>query len=109
MFCLTPRILPVLLRVLCSSVSDSSASHILEDQFAHLRLEAQIPLANRMPLIPTVTALFCLFLAAFLFEARAMNLEFFVPARVLVGLGAVCFTLFSVVSILEAGAPGSEN
>ncbi|MEG1610261.1 MAG: DUF2776 family protein [Bilophila sp.] len=61
------------------------------------------PLANRIPLIPVFTALFCLFLAAFLFEAAGVNPAFFVPARVLVGLGGVCFTLFSIVSLLESG------
>ncbi|WP_206022635.1 MULTISPECIES: DUF2776 family protein [unclassified Salinibacterium] len=60
-------------------------------------------LANRIPLLPIGTALACLFLAAFLSEAAATNPNFFVPAHVLVGLGAVCFTLFSIVSILEAG------
>ncbi|WP_127781740.1 DUF2776 family protein [Rhodococcus sp. X156] len=62
------------------------------------------PLASRIPLIPVVTALTCLFLAAFVFEAAVVSPGFFVPARVLVGLGAVCFTLYSIVSILEAGA-----
>lgn len=60
-------------------------------------------LANRIPLLPIGTALTCLFLAAFLFEAAGTDPAFFVGAHVLVGLGAVCFTLFSIVSILEAG------
>lgn len=60
-------------------------------------------LANRIPLIPIGTALACLFFAAFLFEATTRQAGFFVGAHVLVGLGAVCFTLFSIVSILEAG------
>ena len=60
-------------------------------------------LANRIPLIPVGTALACLFFAAFLFEATTTQPGFFVGAHVLVGLGAVCFTLFSIVSILEAG------
>ncbi len=60
-------------------------------------------LANRIPLIPVGTALACLFFAAFLFEATDAQPGFFVGAHVLVGLGAVCFTLFSIVSILEAG------
>ncbi|MDA0639831.1 MULTISPECIES: DUF2776 family protein [Nonomuraea] len=64
------------------------------------------PLANRIPMIPVATALACLFFAAFLFEAEVSDASFFVPARVLVGLGAVCFTLFSIVSILEAGTSG---
>lgn len=60
-------------------------------------------LANRIPLIPVLTCLACLFFSAFLSETAVANSEFFVPARVLAGLGAVCFTLFSIVSILEAG------
>ena len=60
-------------------------------------------LANRIPIIPVGTALTCLFFAAFLFEATITQTGFFVGAHVLVGLGAVCFTLFSIVSILEAG------
>ncbi|MBO3084540.1 DUF2776 family protein [Cellulomonas fengjieae] len=64
-------------------------------------------LANRIPIIPVGTALTCLFFAAFLFEATTRQSGFFVPAHVLVGLGAVCFTLFSIVSILEAGTSKS--
>lgn len=60
-------------------------------------------LASRIPLIPVLTALLCLFLAAFLFEEGVYDNAFFVPARVLVGLGAICFCLFSIVSILESG------
>ena len=59
-------------------------------------------LASRIPLIPVLTALLCLFLAAFLFEEGGYDNAFFVPARVLVGLGAICFCLFSIVSILES-------
>jgi len=60
-------------------------------------------LANRVPLIPVFTCLACLFFAAFLAEATLTQPGLFVPSRVLTGLGAVCFTLFSIVSILEAG------
>ncbi|WP_182111871.1 DUF2776 family protein [Actinotalea sp. JY-7876] len=67
------------------------------------------PLANRIPLIPVGTALTCLFYAAFLFQATLTGPAFFVPAHVLVGLGAVCFTLFSIVSILEAGTSGASD
>jgi hypothetical protein len=64
-------------------------------------------LANRIPIIPVATALTCLFFAAFLFEATTQQPGYFVGAHVLVGLGAVCFTLFSIVSILEAGTSKS--
>ncbi|MBD7919214.1 DUF2776 family protein [Cellulomonas sp. Sa3CUA2] len=64
-------------------------------------------LANRIPLIPVGTALACLFTAAFLFEGTERQPGLFVGAHVMVGLGAVCFTLFSIVSILEAGTSKS--
>ena len=60
-------------------------------------------LANRIPLIPVFTALLCLFLSAFLFEMASIHDVYFVPARVLAGLGGICFSLFSIVSILESG------
>lgn len=65
--------------------------------------KAEFPLAARVPLIPVITALFCLFMAAFLFEEALFKPKFFVPSRVLVGFGAICFTLYSIVSILESG------
>ncbi|MEJ2896712.1 DUF2776 domain-containing protein [Bordetella avium] len=60
-------------------------------------------LANRVPLIPVLTCLACLFCAAFLAEANVTDPNYFIASRILTGLGAVCFTLFSIVSILEAG------
>lgn len=66
----------------------------------------EFPLARRIPLIPVLTALGCLMLSAFLFEEAYLDASFFIPARVLAGLGAVCFTLFSIVSILESGTSG---
>jgi len=33
----------------------------------------------------------------------SLHNAYFVPARVLAGLGGICFTLFSIVSILESG------
>ncbi|MDD6211017.1 MAG: DUF2776 family protein, partial [Bacteroidales bacterium] len=56
-----------------------------------------------IPLIPVLTALTCLFLGAFVFEESLIYSQFFIPARVLTGLGAICFCLFSIVSILESG------
>jgi hypothetical protein len=64
-------------------------------------------LANRVPLLPILTALTCLFLAAFVFQAAVVNSNVFIPARVLVGLGAICFSLYSIVSILESGTSSS--
>ena len=67
------------------------------------------PLSKRIPMIPVMTALSCLFLAAFLFEASYANTNFFVPAHIMVGLGAVCFTLFAIVSILESGTSKAQS
>lgn len=66
------------------------------------------PLAKRVPLIPVFTALICLFMGAFLFESEIFNIAYFIPARVMIGLGAICFTLFSIVSILESGTSSSK-
>lgn len=66
--------------------------------------KADFPLASRVPLIPVMTALACLFLSIFLYEEALFHVKYFVPSRVIAGLGAVCFTLFSIVSILESGA-----
>lgn len=63
-------------------------------------------LAARIPLIPILTALTCLFMSLFLFEMASVNSVYYIPARVLGGLGAICFTLFSIVSILESGTSG---
>ena len=65
-------------------------------------------LANRIPLIPVITCLACLFFSDFLSEAAMTDPNFFISARVVSGLGAVCFTLFSIVSILEAGTSGKS-
>jgi hypothetical protein len=64
-------------------------------------------LANRVPLLPILTALTCLFLVAFVFQAAVADPNVFIPARVLVGLGAICFSLYSIVSILESGTSSS--
>ena len=66
----------------------------------------EFKLSNRIPLIPIFTALCCLFLSAFLFEMGTEHEYYFVPARVIAGLGGICFTLFSIVSILESGTSG---
>lgn len=66
------------------------------------------PLANRVPLLPVMTALACLFLAAFVFQAAVDDESVFIAARVLVGLGAICFSLYSIVSILESGTSSGD-
>jgi hypothetical protein len=65
-------------------------------------------LANRVPLIPVLTALACLFLSVFTFQAAVLDTNVFIAARVLAGLGAICFSLYSIVSILESGTSSNE-
>ena len=60
------------------------------------------PLAGKVTLIPVLTALFCLFLTSFLIVINSPSQLTFIPERVLIGLGAICFSLFSIVSILES-------
>lgn len=58
------------------------------------------PIPDWAPLIPVLMALASLFLAAFLFQAAVSDSVFFIPARVLTGLAAICFSLFPIVSTL---------
>jgi len=61
-----------------------------------LLLRRASAMTSRLSLIPIAACLTCLFKGAFLFEAEITNGSFFVPARVLIGLGAICFALFAV-------------
>ncbi|WP_289065795.1 DUF2776 family protein [uncultured Alistipes sp.] len=46
-----------------------------------------------------------MFLSLFFFHTFGfIPRKYFVPARVLAGFGAICFALYSIVSILESGA-----
>ena len=65
--------------------------------------------ANRIPIIPIVTCLACLFLSSFLFNAALKDDALLIPAHVLVGLGAICFGLFAIVSILESGTSAAAD
>ena len=62
-------------------------------------------LASRVPLLPVLTALTCLFLAAFVFQAAVADSNVFIPARVLVGLGAICFSRSTSLSAPLRAAP----
>ena len=55
-----------------------------------------LDLADRAPILDIFTALTCLFLAAFVLQAALVDPNVFIPARVLVGLGAICFSLYAV-------------
>jgi Protein of unknown function (DUF2776) len=65
-------------------------------------------LANRVPLLPVLTALTCLFVAAFVFQAGVVDRNVVTHTRVLVGLGSICLSLYSIVSILESGTSSKE-
>ena len=55
-----------------------------------------LDLADRAPILDIFTALTCLFPAAFVFQAALVDPNVFIAARVLVGLGAICFSLYAV-------------
>lgn len=77
--------------------------HILKSLATGTGLETYL-FVSQQNTEPVFTCLFCLFLSSFLAEIAQTELDYFIPSRVLVGLSAVCFTLFSIVSILEAGS-----
>jgi hypothetical protein len=52
-------------------------------------------LANLIPLIPVWSALITLFVSAFLFQAAVSDPNVVIPARVLVGLGAISAAIWS--------------
>ena len=78
------------------------------DQLARM-WQGKYPSVSRIPAVPVLTALVCLFLAAFLFEGALFSPKYFISARILTGLGAVCFALFPLVSILENGAQNAND
>lgn len=59
------------------------------------------PHASMIPFIPLFLFLACLFLLLFLFEDSVTNINLFIPSRVLLGLGSVCFSLYCVISIIS--------
>lgn len=85
------------LALICRSISSKAIlpAEIWHDDF---------PLAGRIPTIPVVAALIRMFIARFPYEEALFKPGFFVPAHVLTGFGAICYPLFSIVSILESGA-----
>lgn len=89
------------LGLICWSIS--SKIILLTMVWRHHQPNRWVKIARRMPLVPVFTCLTCLFLSAFLFQLDLNDRVFNIPAHVLVGLGCVCFTLFSIVSILESG------
>ena len=60
-------------------------------------------LATHVKLIPIFTTLACVFLALIVSSLAMVDPKYIAAPHILAGLGAVCFTLFSIVSILESG------
>ena len=60
-------------------------------------------LATHVKLIPIFTTLACVFLALIVSSLALIKPQYIAAPHILAGLGAVCFTLFSIVSILESG------
>lgn len=65
---------------------------------------AASPAARPVPVLPATAALVCLFMAAFLFEATDIAHKYYLPARVLTGFGAICFSLYAIVPLLGCSA-----
>lgn len=94
-YAVAPGYVLIGLGMICYSIS----SKILLLAFVWKR---ESKLAGKVTLIPILTALFCLVLSSFLVIIYYPTNVIFVPDRVLTGLGAICFSLFSIVSILES-------
>ena len=66
-------------------------------------------MATHVKLIPVFTTLMCTFLALILSSLALVNPKYVIAPHILAGLGAVCFTLFSIVSILEGGTATEDE
>lgn len=95
---IAPGFVPIGLGIVCYSIPSKALLLVLV--WRHL-----YPLAKRVPLIPVLTALTCLLIVVFPFEATMTSSVYMAPARVMTSLGGICFTLFSIVSTLESGTP----
>ncbi len=54
-----------------------------------------------VPFISLFLVLICFSLSFFLFQGAVNDINIYIPARVLVGLGSVCLSLFAVINIVE--------
>jgi hypothetical protein len=84
---LTPGFVMIGLGLICVSILSKVGLLALE-------WRRTFSLADQVPLIPVLMALTCLFLAAFVFQAAVADSNMFIPPRVLVGLGAICISLY---------------
>ena len=84
---LTPGFVMIGLGLICFSILSKAGLLALE-------WRRTFSLADQVPLVPVLMALTCLFLAAFVFQAAVADPNLFIPARVLVGLGAICISLY---------------
>lgn len=84
------------LGLICYSISGSV--FLLAKIWRH-----EFKLVHYVSFISALTSLACFLLAAFVFELGATYSDYFIPARILTGLGSICFALFSIVSIIENG------
>lgn len=94
-YAIAPGYVLIGLGMICYSIS----SKILLLAFVWKR---ESKLAGKVTLIPIFTALFCLILSSFLVIIYYPTNIMYIPDRILTGLGTICFSLFSIVSILES-------
>lgn len=84
---LTPGFVMVGLGLICFSILSKAG-------LLALVWRRTFSLADQVPLLAVLMALTNLFLAAFVFQAEVTDSNLFIPARVLVGLGAICVSLY---------------
>ena len=84
---LTPGFVMIGLGIICASILSKVG-------LLALVWRRTFALADQVPFLTVFTALTCLFLSAFVFQDAVVDPNVFIPARVLVGLGAICFSLY---------------
>lgn len=93
---ITPGFVLIGLGLICISISSKV---LLLTWVWHYQTDS----AHYVVLLPIGTCLVCLFMSVVLFSAAVSNPDYLMAGYILSGLGAVCFTLYSIVSILESG------
>lgn len=93
---ITPGFVLIGLGLICVSISSKV---LLLTWVWHFQSDS----AHYVVLLPIGTCLVCLFMSVVLFSVGARDPNYLLAGYIVSGLGAVCFTLYSIVSILESG------
>ncbi|MBO7665752.1 MAG: DUF2776 family protein [Aeriscardovia sp.] len=93
---ITPGFVLIGLGLICISISSKV---LLLTWVWHFQTDS----AHYVVLLPIGTCLVCLFMSVVLFSVGVRDPSCVMAGYIMSGLGAVCFTLYSIVSILESG------